>query len=118
LGLNVNVDHDEPPRSLRDRVTSLSQIIHQRLDQAKALTVVARHLHGMLLKNGERPFAQALSEYHRHHVLVGRQIAVVGGADEERLTGICRGLDSMGRLLLKTPAGTQKIIAGHVILLA
>jgi BirA family biotin operon repressor/biotin-[acetyl-CoA-carboxylase] ligase len=118
LGLNVNVAQDQPPRALRDQVTSLSQIVHRSLDQAQVLAIVARHLHANLLRNGERPFAQALTEYNRHHLLTGRRIAVTGVAGEERLAGVCRGLDSMGRLLLRTPAGTRRIIAGHVVLLA
>jgi BirA family biotin operon repressor/biotin-[acetyl-CoA-carboxylase] ligase len=117
VGLNVNVARNQPPRSLRDRITSLSQIVCQPLDQGEVLAAVARHLYAGLRRNGERPFPLALAEYDRHHALVGRRVAVGGGPAEERISGICRGLDSMGRLLLRTSAGTRHIIAGRIELL-
>jgi BirA family biotin operon repressor/biotin-[acetyl-CoA-carboxylase] ligase len=118
LGLNINLSGKELPRSLRDSVLSLSQIVRQPLDQAAVLAATARHLHQYLSRSGERPFAQALAEYDRHHALVGRRIAVTGAADEERVSGICRGMDSIGRLLIRSASGTRRIIAGHVVLLS
>jgi BirA family transcriptional regulator, biotin operon repressor / biotin---[acetyl-CoA-carboxylase] ligase len=117
VGLNVNVDENQPPRPLRDRITSLSQIVHQSLDQGEVLAAVARHLHAGLRRNGERPFGLALAEYDRHHALVGRRISVTAGPGEERISGVCRGLDSLGRLLLRTSGGICHIIAGRVEIL-
>jgi BirA family biotin operon repressor/biotin-[acetyl-CoA-carboxylase] ligase len=118
LGLNVNVADKEPPRQLRDRITSLSQIIGGPLDPAAVLATVANHLHARLSRNGDRPFAEALSEYHRHHALVGRRIAVTGIPGEERISGVCRGMDSIGRLLIRGSLQTRHIIAGHVVILS
>jgi BirA family biotin operon repressor/biotin-[acetyl-CoA-carboxylase] ligase len=118
LGLNVNFDRNEPPRGLRDRITSLSQIVHAPLNQALVLATVARHLHTHLSRSGNRPFAQTLTEYNRHHALVGRRVTVSGLPGEERISGTCRGMDSIGRLLVRTAAGTRSIIAGHVVLLS
>jgi BirA family transcriptional regulator, biotin operon repressor / biotin---[acetyl-CoA-carboxylase] ligase len=117
LGLNVNISRSESPRGLRDSITSLSQIVQRPLDQAAVLATVARHLRQHLSRNGERPFAQALAEYNRHHALVDRRIAVTGIPGEPRIIGVCRGLDSTGRLLVRESGGTQQIIAGHVELL-
>lgn len=118
LGLNINVSHREPPPALRDRIISLSQTVHRPLDQATVLATVARHLHQQLARGGERPFAQALTEYNRHHALVGRRVAVTGIPGEERVSGVCRGMDSVGRLLVRTQAGTRRITAGHIALLS
>ena len=118
LGLNVNVFQNEPPRPLRVRITSLSQIVGGPVDQSAALATVARHLHQVLSRSGERPFAESLAEYHRHHALVGRRIEVKGIPDEARIRGICRGMDAMGRLIVGNGASTRYVIAGQVMLLA
>jgi BirA family biotin operon repressor/biotin-[acetyl-CoA-carboxylase] ligase len=116
LGLNVNVDQNEAPAALRKQITSLSQIVHGPLDQSTVLTTIAHHLRDILSRSGERPFAEALATYNRNHALVGRRITVSGAAGEERISGICRGMDSIGRLLVRSPSGTHRIIAGHVAL--
>jgi BirA family biotin operon repressor/biotin-[acetyl-CoA-carboxylase] ligase len=117
LGLNVNLDRTEAPPGLRDRITYLSQIVGKPLDQSVVLASVAKHLHRSLSRSAGRPFAEALTEYNRHHALTGRRIAVSGVPGEERVVGVCRGMDSIGRLLVRNPSGTQHIIAGHVTLL-
>jgi BirA family biotin operon repressor/biotin-[acetyl-CoA-carboxylase] ligase len=117
LGLNINMKAGDPPRALRNRVTSLSQIVGRPLDQSAALAAIARHLHATLSRTGERPFAEALAEYNRYHCLVGRRIAVTGIPGEPRIDGVCRGMDSVGRLVVRCPDGLRHIIAGHVLLL-
>jgi BirA family biotin operon repressor/biotin-[acetyl-CoA-carboxylase] ligase len=114
LGINVNVAPTEPPRPLRDRVSSLSQIVHQPVDQGMALATISRHLHATLSRNGDRTFRQALVEYHRHHALVGRKVTISRIPGDARVSGICRGMDSLGRLLVQQGSEKRAIIAGHV----
>jgi BirA family transcriptional regulator, biotin operon repressor / biotin---[acetyl-CoA-carboxylase] ligase len=117
LGLNINMIASEPPRALRGRVTSLSQIVGRPLDQSAVLAAIARHLYATLSRTGERPFAEALTEYNRHHSLVGRRIAVTGTPGEPRIDGVCRGMDPTGRLVVRCRDGIRHIIAGHVSIL-
>jgi biotin-(acetyl-CoA carboxylase) ligase len=64
----------------------------------------------------DQPFAGLLSEYDAHHALVGRKVSVVATPNEPPVSGKCVGLDSIGRLLLRSRAKTHAVIAGHVSL--
>jgi len=115
VGLNVNVAPDEPPGPLRARVTSLSQIVGRTLDKTDVLIALTNQIYSMLLRKREHPFAAALREYDQHHALLGRRISVSVSSDAPAITGTCKGLDSIGRLLVRTRGGqTHRIIAGQV----
>jgi BirA family biotin operon repressor/biotin-[acetyl-CoA-carboxylase] ligase len=114
LGLNINVHLKRVPKSLRERVTSLSEISNLHLDPTALLIDIARLLHQNLSRRDEPPFGTMLREYDRHHALVGKKVSIVGAPGEALIRGTCTGLDSMGRLLVRTKSGTSRIIAGQV----
>jgi BirA family biotin operon repressor/biotin-[acetyl-CoA-carboxylase] ligase len=114
VGLNINVDAKDAPPHLRSRLTSLLQIAGQPFDMTDALLTVARHLHRTLSLRKEHPFPAILKEYDRHHALVGREVRVTTGPAEPVVSGTCRGLDDLGRLLLRDTRTTHRVIAGHV----
>lgn len=114
LGLNVNLDPASAPAPLRDRVTSLSTIAGRPLDMTTALSTVASHLHRLLSRQAEQPFALLLREYDAHHALVGRNVSVLDGADSVAVSGRCEGLDEMGRLLLRSRTQVHRVISGRV----
>jgi BirA family biotin operon repressor/biotin-[acetyl-CoA-carboxylase] ligase len=114
LGVDVNLDQSAP-RGLREIMVWLSQIAGRRLDKNEVLIAVARELYPMLSRPREHPFAGVLREYDRHHSLLGRRLTVTANGHEPAISGVCQGLDSMGRLLLRTAGGQlQRIIAGQV----
>ncbi len=113
VGLNVTVDPSRAPYEFRDKVTSISEIRGEPLDLTDAYGVLASHLHVLLTHQAERPFGDILREYDSHHMLVGKKVTVTQ-VDGERVSGVCEGLDKMGRLVLKDGKKTEKVIAGHV----
>lgn len=113
LGVNVNlVSH--PPAPLRDRVITLSEITGTNLDKTDLLIAILKQLQKMLIRRSDQPFAGVLREYDRHHALIGRKVTINGMPDEPPLTGNCSGLDSMGRLLVRTRTRLHHVIAGQV----
>jgi BirA family biotin operon repressor/biotin-[acetyl-CoA-carboxylase] ligase len=115
LGLNVNLELTEVPAHLRHRVTSLSRIAGGELDKSEVLIRAAELLHRMLSRTDEFPFTRVLREYDQGHVLRGRQVSVSGLPDEPAVTGLCQGLDSTGRLLVRDGSRRLvRIVAGHV----
>jgi BirA family biotin operon repressor/biotin-[acetyl-CoA-carboxylase] ligase len=113
FGLNVNQDANVP-RNLREQIVWLESITGQRLDKTAVLIEIVKHLHPMLSRRKEYPFARVLREYDTHHALVGRNVSVNGHSHEPALRGRCQGLDSMGRLLLRSGGKLHRIIAGQV----
>jgi BirA family transcriptional regulator, biotin operon repressor / biotin---[acetyl-CoA-carboxylase] ligase len=116
LGLNVNVAASDPPPSLRNAVTSLSQISGRPFDLTEVLLCVAGKLRQTLAYSRGHSFSALLRQYDRHHALLDRRVRVINGTKEPAIEGICRGLDSMGRLLVQDRKVTRRVIAGTVLL--
>ncbi|CAN5667332.1 biotin--[acetyl-CoA-carboxylase] ligase [soil metagenome] len=123
VGANVNVAKRSFPNSLRDQSTSLAQIAGGTLDMNDVVAMLARHVHRRLSRHNDHHFGAVLREYDRHHALVGRRVVVVANERNAKpsignkpLTGVCVGLDTTGRLLLRERATLHRVIAGHVAL--
>jgi BirA family biotin operon repressor/biotin-[acetyl-CoA-carboxylase] ligase len=114
LGLNVNLNPRKAPAALRDQITSLAELAGKPLDMNEALAAVSRHLHRALSRRGEKPFAQTLERYESYHALTGKRVTVVGADGEKPVSGEVQGLDSHGRLLLRSKTGLHHIIAGQI----
>lgn len=116
IGLNVNTTPSALPQALRSKSISLRSIAGEPLDMTTVLITLARYLGTMFHNRDETSFATALREYDQHHALLGRTVTIAAEADEPAVTGRCEGLDSTGRLLVRTTRGTlHSIIAGTVV---
>lgn len=113
LGVNVNAPLSRLPRALRSSVTSLSRAAGQRVDLTDLLVGLARSLRLALDGGGEHPFAVVRRRYDRHHALLGRDVRV--STADGVAAGICRGLDSMGRLVVGDGAARRRILSGQVL---
>jgi biotin-(acetyl-CoA carboxylase) ligase len=78
------------------------------------LSTVAAHLHRMLERQADQPFATVLREYDAHHALVGRNVSVLDAAEAVAVSGKCEGLDEIGRLLLRSRSQLHRVISGQV----
>ncbi|MCY2953416.1 MAG: biotin--[acetyl-CoA-carboxylase] ligase [Planctomycetota bacterium] len=117
LGLNVNNDPRLAPSALRSRVTCLSAIAGRQLDMTEVLATIARHMHRTLSRRNQHPFASLLQEYNQHHVLPGRRVRLCSASHKPRITGLCTGLDHLGRLLVQDQHHTHPIVSGHIELI-
>jgi BirA family biotin operon repressor/biotin-[acetyl-CoA-carboxylase] ligase len=114
IGINVNTDLSRAPKSITDRIISLALIRRRPLDMTDTLAVVAGHLRLTLDRAAGRSFAPLLREYDQHHALIGREVCVTANPAEPPLCGKCEGLDSIGRLLLRSRGKLQHVISGQV----
>lgn len=114
IGLNVATDLTALPPDVQGRATSL-ELAGLKVSLSTVLLEIARQL----LKATEirEPFAAVLRRYDTHHLLVGKRVEVRTPTDagETTLAGTCTGLDAQGRLLLSTPAGTERVVSGVVV---
>ena len=115
LGLNVNLDLTELTPSLRHRVTSLAAIAGRPLPLGDVLVAVADSLHRHLLRREFGSFESVVDQINRVHALSGRHIRVTDHGTA--VSGLCEGLDSFGRLLIRTADGLARVVAGHVELM-
>jgi len=111
IGLNVNIDPADAPKSIRDRLTSLLLIAGKPLDMNDVLIEIGRQILRVWSKHREHPFAALLAEYDRYHTLTGRRLSIID--NYTTITGQCEGLDSAGRLLVRGKT-LHRIITGQV----
>ena len=114
VGINVNTALARAPKSIRERITSLAAIRGGAVDITEALAVVAGHLRITLDRAAGRSFAALLREYDQHHALIGREVCVSVSPNEPPICGKCEGLDSIGRLLLRSRGRLEHVISGQV----
>jgi BirA family biotin operon repressor/biotin-[acetyl-CoA-carboxylase] ligase len=114
VGINANVVVRGAPPALRNRITSLAAIAKRHIDLNQLVIDLANGFSRIISRREERPFAQVLREYDRHHALRGRRVTVQPVGEENIVSGTCFGLDSAGRLLLRSGGHSFRVIAGNV----
>lgn len=102
IGLNVAVRGADLPAGLRERAASLGL----RPDAVEP--TLARLLQALEVRLAQ-PTAQMLADYRARDALAGREVRWDGG------TGIARGVDDAGRLLVELSDGSRTALdAGEV----
>jgi BirA family transcriptional regulator, biotin operon repressor / biotin---[acetyl-CoA-carboxylase] ligase len=114
IGLNVNIKPAEAPAGLRQGLSSLSTIAGCTFDLTDTLILLTQHLQRMLLSRHSHPFAAFLDEYRQHDALLGKQISVQVPGEGQLLRGTSEGIDSGGRLLVRSGQRLYPIIAGTI----
>ncbi len=114
LGLNVNPMPADFPASLRHKVASLREITGHVLDMNQVLIETARQMRQTLQRRHSQTFATFIKEYDHHHALLGRTLAVDVG-DSAPLIGCCEGIDSQGRLRLRSGSTLHSLYSGQVL---
>ena len=115
LGIGVNLVPVELAQPLYP-VTALSSH-HIETTPGHVLTVLSRALAGWLARWREEGFRAVREAWLALGPAQGTPVSVNLGltADHERLHGTFAGLDADGALLLRTPEGERRILAGDVL---
>ncbi len=111
VGLNVNTRFDEAPEDLRQRATSLREIVGVALDLDQTLAAVlaafdARYEALRATRASPQP------EYARHLATLGTRVRVTRGTDV--IEGQAFGLTEEGALRLETASGPVDVAFGDV----
>jgi BirA family biotin operon repressor/biotin-[acetyl-CoA-carboxylase] ligase len=119
VGLNVMTDLRGAPPEVRARAVSLTELAPAGMSMTTVLLMVSREIMG-LLHAAEISPAAMVQEYDRHHALVGRTVTVdtsPAGTPEPggMVSGVCEGLDGMGRLVLVQGDVRHRVISGQVV---
>lgn len=109
IGIGVNVSQRVLPRELADRATSLLRAGHD-VDRLALLARVTHELDGIAEPTAR---TDALAEWRKRSITLGREVEVTdaGGAP---FRGKANALENDGALVVETPYGQQRVIAGEV----
>jgi BirA family biotin operon repressor/biotin-[acetyl-CoA-carboxylase] ligase len=112
IGLNINLEAADIPPKLRDKATSLRIATGRACDRIAIADSLFTLLDYRYTETLTRGFAAVRPEWERFSALTGKRVAVLDG--ERRESGVVRGIDSDGALILDTGGATRRILAGDV----
>lgn len=110
VGVNINNSFTEAPAELHKSSISLADHSGQMLDRGEILKSFLQHLEEQFLQlaQGEPVF----EHWPKYCLLTGKTVTLQAGP--KTVTGLCRGIDDSGALLLETDRGLQRMLGGTV----
>lgn len=113
IGVNLNAEVEDFPQELRDKATSLKLCCGRDIQRAAFTGRLLGELESLYEEFLRAGFVALRAEYEGRHGYVGRRVRVSGAGDP---SGVVRGIDDSGALLLETADGVRRIVAGEVTL--
>lgn len=115
IGLNANNSMQAAPDDIRSRAISVCDVLNASIDPTDLLVDLLQriefHFQQLAVEHADLPRL-----WQSRCVLTGRRVEVE--QNDRRHSGVCRGIDSDGALLLDTPAAPVRLHAGVVISIA
>jgi BirA family transcriptional regulator, biotin operon repressor / biotin---[acetyl-CoA-carboxylase] ligase len=112
IGLNVNLAVEDVPPDLRDKATSVRIATGRACDRIELAAALFNRLHSRYMEIEATGFAAVRPAWERYSALTGRRVTVVDG--DARMSGLVRGIDDDGALLIDTDSGPARILTGDV----
>jgi BirA family transcriptional regulator, biotin operon repressor / biotin---[acetyl-CoA-carboxylase] ligase len=112
IGLNVNNTFDMAPPEVRQRATSLSDLIGRMFDRTALLGQLLANVRLALIESASDPNGYG-QRFEYLCLQRGRELTVdIAG---RRTTGRCLTIDPDGALVLETETGTQRVYSGSLV---
>ena len=112
IGLNLNLCAGDVPSDLRDKATSVLIATGREVDRVRFAARLFEMLDIRYREAEAGGFAAVRPLYENYFALKGRQVRVVDG--NVTTSGLVRGIDSDGALILETGIGYIRISSGDV----
>ncbi len=114
VGVNVNARREDFPEELRDEATSVLLERGQPAPRALLAAACFTALEDWLDRHAEEGFAPIRDAWRERSVTLGREVVVKEASRE--LRGVAEDIDATGALLVRGPAGLERVLAGDVTL--
>lgn len=112
MGINVNIGEGEFPAELSGAATSLAAAAGRPLDRLALCAAVLAELEDAYTQARREGFAPVLEAWRAASATLGRTVDVIG--PDRRFAGVAVDIDADGALLVQTPDGVVKVLAGDV----
>ncbi len=113
-GINVNIDEEEFPEEIREKATSMSVMAGHPIDRVKFFQAYLKALDECWRNVLEKGFGPVIQEWRKYNITLGQMVDVIGITTKERYTGKAADIDEDGCLLVDTPEGRRRVVAGDV----
>jgi BirA family biotin operon repressor/biotin-[acetyl-CoA-carboxylase] ligase len=112
VGVNLNARAEDFPAELRGEATSVLLERGQPAPRALFAAACFTALESWLDRHAEGGFAAVRDEWRRSSATLGHEVSV--RLDDREVVGTAEDLDEAGALLVRTPAGLERILSGEV----
>lgn len=114
IGLGLNIFLAESQRAqINQRVTALSEHTKQLIDRNRLIPLLQQHLIDEMHAFEQQGFSAYAERFNRRDCYQGQWVQISGA---QAISGICRGVDLQGALLVETTDGLQSVFGGEVSL--
>ena len=113
IGVGLNLQ--KPVAELAQVVSGLNQALSGPLDRHAVLAAILIALIEVLDIFAVNGFSGLKTEWQSRHAWQDKPVYLLADG-EQSSHGLCRGVDAYGALLLETPAGIERILAGDLSL--
>jgi len=115
IGIGINVAMNESDaRRIDQPWIDLSCVTQQGVERNRLAIALTRHLRTILKQFEDEGLSRLRQEWALLDAYAGQPVTLSLG--EKQLTGICRGIDDQGALLLETGAGIRAFSGGEISL--
>lgn len=113
IGINANITLSDFPKSLRTSVTSLQEKRKQPIDLPRLFEYLIGQLEFWYLRLRDKGFKAIEPHYRRLSTTLGKQVTI--DFEDKQVSGLAKGINPDGSLIIQTPEGRQIIRCGNVI---
>jgi BirA family biotin operon repressor/biotin-[acetyl-CoA-carboxylase] ligase len=114
IGINVNLRREELPADLRKTATSLRIETGKEWDRTKVADALFSKLDTRYTEMGSAGFGAIRPQWEKYSALTGHRVTVIDG--DSRQSGVVKGIDADGALLLDIGTRVARIMVGDVTL--
>ena len=111
-GINVNIAAEEFSPEIQDTATSLSILAGHTIDRRALLAAILREMEALYFAVQREGFAPVFAAWRELSVTLGQDVRVLGV--NETFEGTAADIDETGALLVDTPSGRRRVLAGDV----
>ncbi|MCX7780958.1 MAG: biotin--[acetyl-CoA-carboxylase] ligase [Negativicutes bacterium] len=112
IGMNVNIAPEDFPPDLAPIATSLAAEAGKPVSRLELLAAVLAELDKIYQHATAYGFGEVLQRWRQESVTLGQEVTVLGVS--KQFSGLAVDIDEDGALLVKTPDGIEKVLAGDV----
>ncbi len=112
IGININLAADDLPPELRDKATSMRIATGHPCDRIAVADSLFNLLDSRYMETLTRGFESVRPAWERYSALTGKRVAIVNAG--RRQSGVVKGIDGTGALLLDIGDRVERIVGGEV----
>ena len=113
IGINVNSILADFPEPLQATATTLQETLNREVEIPRLFGYLLGQLEFWYLKLRDKGFKAIDPHYRRLCITLGKQVTIDLG--DRKITGLAKGIESDGSLVVQSPDGQQIVRSGDVI---